>query len=250
MFDEATADFNLGHCCNTGVKVQPNSYFAKYFIKEIGPILELGENTLIDQNLKFKHRFLETLCSESETLKTIFEPMFENRRKELSYWRVFSRKFYTTFTQVVQADPDHGLLRDGSADPSEARHHHDRLPLLVPARHQSEERPVDLPVQLLDVVHHPLPRNQPRRPDQSRGLLRLPRLHLRPDQQPDPLAHRLLLFRRKDEARRVQYGEHHGDLLPHGLHLPAHLRVAQEALHSSHSLFEAVLRRQDKQSKE
>lgn len=116
MLDEATSDYNLGHCSGQGVKVQPDSYFAKYFIKEIGPILELGENTLIDQNLKFKYRFLEMLCQESDTLKTIFEPMFENRRKELSYWRVFSRKFYTTFTQVGQGDVDHGILRHRGVD--------------------------------------------------------------------------------------------------------------------------------------
>ena len=80
MLDEATADFNLGHCSGNGVKVQPKSYFATYFIKGIGPILELGENTLIDQNLKFKYKFMETLCKESDTLKTIFEPMFEDRK--------------------------------------------------------------------------------------------------------------------------------------------------------------------------
>ena len=102
MIDTVNTQFLIGASGDLKESVTESSLFTTYFIKQIGLILELNGNTLIDQKLKFKYKFLDTLTKESEVLKAIFDPMFEIRKKELSYWLVFSRTMYSQIKDMVK----------------------------------------------------------------------------------------------------------------------------------------------------
>lgn len=70
------------------------------FCTNIIKILELNDSTLIDQNLRFKNDYLQTMYDESSAIKAFYTPIMQSRKVEITYWKEAKKSIFRKILDV------------------------------------------------------------------------------------------------------------------------------------------------------
>jgi hypothetical protein len=70
------------------------------FCTNIIKILELNDSTLIDQNLRFKNDYLQTMYDESSAIKAFYTPIMQSRKVEITYWKEAKKNIFRKILDV------------------------------------------------------------------------------------------------------------------------------------------------------
>lgn len=99
------SDFLAIEESETHFEVPSDSNFTNIFCENLVKIIDLNDSTLIGQNYKFKHRFIQRMYDESNTLKVFFEKLINTRRTEISYWKTYKKSLGQRIIDVAFCFP-------------------------------------------------------------------------------------------------------------------------------------------------
>jgi hypothetical protein len=82
------------------LRITSDSNLVNIFCTNIVKILELNDSTLIDQNLRFKQEYLQTMHDESSAIKAFYTPVMQSRRVEIAYWKEAKKSLFRKILDV------------------------------------------------------------------------------------------------------------------------------------------------------
>lgn len=100
MFVDLEAQFSELDKGVEELKVSSDSNLVNIFCKNIVKILEFNDSTLIDQNLRFKQEYIQTMHDESSAIKAFYTPMMQSRKVEIAYWKEAKKSIFRKILDV------------------------------------------------------------------------------------------------------------------------------------------------------